>query len=481
MSRWRPVGAVALGLGLAAWALFVWSDDRTRLMAPKPDVVVDRKVSLSLPPSALAVPVRIEIATLVDEIERAVPVSWGDLQEMRTVEGGGASRAAVQLTRSRFEGSMVGDTARLAANVAYRARFEVDVPLMPDPTVSCGTGENELAPRLSIELRAPIGLTSDWRLRTETQVGRIAALTDQDRDRCDVSVIGIDVTERVVRGATEFLAAHAAVIDSIVGAVDVRSRFEGWWQAVASPMQLADEIWLDMRPVGIRQGVIHGHDGVVEIHAELEAEPRVVVGARPASERRELPPLGFGTQGQSLDILVEVVGEYETGSQMLTAALRGVSVERAGRSLRIDRLDLSGIGGGRVALEATVAGDVRGRLFLVGSPSFDPATDTVSVPDLAFSVSTRNLLVSGASWVADLGLEALLRDRARWRVDPAVDWAADHLADALNREIAPGVRLEGSVDALRVLEVAAETRGLIVGVAAVARATLHVNERTGGQ
>jgi hypothetical protein len=184
-----------------------------------------------------------------------------------------------------------------------------------------------------------------------------------------------------------------------------------------------------------------------------------------------------GTRGDGLDILVEVVGEYATVGEMLTQAVAGLTLEGAGRTLRMDGIRVSGIGGGRLALEATVRGDVRGHLFLVGTPSFDPVTDSVSVPDLAFSVSTANMIVASASWIADLGLEKLLQARARWRVDPAVDWAADELALGLNREFAPGVRLTGSVDSLRVVRVVAERRGLVIGVAGTAQATLHVDDR----
>jgi len=215
---------------------------------------------------------------------------------------------------------------------------------------------------------------------------------------------------------------------------------------------------------------------VVRIPASLEARPRIVVGDRPESTPRPLPPLGTGVTDGPLQVLVEAVGEYAETSRILTEALAGTRIEAGGRTLEVRATRLSGIGAGRVALEAEIVGSVAGRLFLVGTPLYDAESGYASVPDLAFSVATTNVLVSGASWIVDAGLEALLRERARWPVEAVLEWAADRLHEGLNRSLASGVRLQGTVHDVRVIGLRAMPDGLVVGAAATADATLIITD-----
>ena len=234
-------------------------------------------------------------------------------------------------------------------------------------------------------------------------------------------------------------------------------------------------MWLEIRPVEIQRGLIRGSGDVVEVDANLRARPRVLLGDRPPTWETLLPRLGEGSGDGELDILIEAEAEYPTASRRLNEELGGVEVEGAGQRLELVSLDIYGIGGGRIAVGVTVRGDLEGDLFLVGTPSYDPASGEVYVPDLEFSVETSNLLVSGASRALNRRLEAVLRERARWPVDEVVTWAADRLLEGLNRELADGVTLSGTVGEVEIIRVDALTQGLLVSASGSATATLTVD------
>jgi hypothetical protein len=61
-----------------------------------------------------------------------------------------------------------------------------------------------------------------------------------------------------------------------------------------------------------------------------------------------------------------------------------------------------------------------------------------------------------------LGIEAILRERARWPVDVGVDWARTQLENGLNATLEEGLRLSGELGDLEILEVHARTGGLLV-------------------
>lgn len=468
---------IALVLGATWW--FMRGDGS--LQPERPTVSAEEAAPLELPLSSLPVPVRVDLRTLLEEVEKHVPARWGDLSRPAPLGDSANNSAAIELARLPFRATLDGNSATLSAVVAYRVRGTYDLPLLPDVNYACATGPDDVWPRLDVVLRAPIDLQSDWSLKATTTVERLAPMSNDERDRCEVTALGIDITNRVANAARAFLEGHTGTIDSIVGTADVRSSFERWWSVLAEPIELDDDIWLEMRPEAVSRGAIQGEGSVVRVPARLDARPRIVVGDRPESSRRPLPPLGSGVTDGPLQVLVEAVGEYAEISRLLTQALAGTRIEAGGRVLELRAARLSGIGAGRVALEAQIDGTVAGRLFLVGTPLYDVDSGYASLPDLTFSVSTTSVLVSGASWVTDAGLEALLRERARWPVDAAVDWAAERLHDGLNRSLASGVRLEGTVHEVRVIGVRATPEGLIVGAAATADATLIISEpRAGG-
>ena len=467
---------MAVTLVVLSGLMLVWAPwTAPVLRPPRPEVSAGPAERLELGRSSLSVPVRIDLEALLAEVEEHVPVAWGDLSEPVGLAEGGRAVTAIELAREPFDAVFRGPSARLSSMVSYRVRGTYDLPLLPDINFGCATGPADVWPRLEVALLAPVDLTDDWRLDTKTQVLDIRPATEGARDRCRVTAVDVDITERVVGAAREFLEEHTGVIDSIVAGADVRSRFESWWGVLREPVRIGDELWLEIRPEAISKGRIEGRGRVVEVQASLGARPRVVLGARPEPSTKPLPSLGDGALAGPLEVLVEAVGEYGEATRLLSEVLGGVDFQIGERRVELRSVDLTGIGAGRVALEARIGGSVEGSLFLVGTPRYDPATGLASVPDLAFSVSTSSLLLGGASWILESGLESFLRERARWPVEPALEWAGQRLHEGLNRSLADGVRLEGAVHDIRVVGIRATPTALLVGAAATADATLHVS------
>ena len=469
---WIPAG-LAAGVVLLVWWFLNAGPDR--ITAPRPELEPDAPAGVDLPAASLSVPVQVSIATLLREVENHVPRTWGSPEEPIEVPERGRTNAAISLRRSPFQAELNGSIARLSATVEYTLEATYDLPLMPDLNLGCGTNEDEPRPRLAVVLEAPITLTADWRIQARSRVARVAAASSEERDRCEVTFAGFDVTGRMEEAAREFLGENTETIDSIVRAADVRPSFVAWWDILREPIELDDEVWLEIRPEAIRRGPIHGIGDEVTVDANLRARPRVSVGDRPETWPRELPELEEGPVEGALDILIEARAEYPAATRLLNEALSGQEVEAAGGRLEVRSLTVTGIGGGRLALETEVAGDVEGRLFLVGTPSYDADDGQVHIPDLNFSVETSNLLVHGASRALHTQLVTFLRGRARWPVGDAVDWAAERLREGLNRSLADGVVLEGTVDHVRILGVEARQDALRVRAAGTARATFRVD------
>ena len=481
MSRCRHLLRVAVGLlGLTATTGCGEGGDRpARFETNAPERVDDIEYIDAQPFSVIHAPVRVAVEPLLAQMESHVPSEW--VEEGVEFDSGGVV-ASMAFSRTPFEMSVHGDTAVLSATVAYALRATYDVPMLPDINAACGTDPDEPAPRLVVTLRAPVVVTEDWRLSPATEVHEVRAASERDLDRCEVTLLGIDITERVVEGTRTFLRDHTGVLDSLAREVDVRSHFEEWWGTIARPVSLDDGVWLEMRPAAISRGVVRGTGPAMEIDVTLQARPRVVFGERPRSSPTALPALGFAEPRPSrLNLHADLVVEYPEAGSSLSEEFAGVELSAGGRRISIESLRPFGIGGGEVAVEVGISGDAVGSVFLVGTPMYENNSREVSVPDLSIDVSTSSVLVTAASWVLDIGMEAMLRERARLSVDSGVEWVTAWAELGLNSALAEGVSLGGTVHSVEVVDVVALADGLLVRFALDVEAELNVTEGAGRQ
>jgi hypothetical protein len=312
-------------------------------------------------------------------------------------------------------------------------------------------------------------------LRSKLAVDTIRPASDGPENDCRITALRIDVTSQLMAAASKLLETEAPAIDRTVASIDVRSRFDEWWQLIRTPIALSDSVWLLIDPIGVRRGTVTGQRHTLRATVGLTATPRIVVGNRPPEPTRPLPPLEDGTVDAGLHILIEGVIEYPAISQFLNDRLAGSAFARGGRSIVITNLELASIGNGRLALHADFDGDAAGDIYFVGTPVYDPVSGLVSVPDLDFDVATSSLLVESVDWLGHEEFVAWIRDRARWPVDDAVAEGRRLLHEGLNRDLSPTVSLTGEVQSVVPLAVLPEMDAL--RVQAHARATARLRAR----
>ena len=473
---WAVVAALAVVGGGAAWWALAHSAQRLEVRAPTPMAGVGAFGMDSLAPSLLTVPVRVDLALLVQAVETAIPLRWGDLEERLAVPGRDRLSVAVQVERGALTARFENALAVLSTTLAYRAKAWYNPPLLPEMSTGCALDESTPAPRLSVTLESPLTLDATWRLRSRVRAGRLAPLTAADRDRCTVTALDLDMTERVMAQALGLLERRGPEADRAVAAVDLRSMFADWWEVIAEPVHLSDGVWLVLAPETVAHSGIRGTGDQVEATLVVRARPRVVMGERPHVTPVPLPPLDSVGDVGRLVVHAEARADYGEIAQRLLAAAAGRRWEAGRRSVRVRDVRIAGVGDGRISLAVRVDGDASGTLYLVGTPSHDPATDEVSIPDLDFDVASRGALVSGAAFLAGVGLAEYLRNEARWPTAPAVDWAREQVEKGFNARLSDQVRLEGSVTSVEILGVEADTANLRVRVAVTGEVTLVVQQ-----
>ncbi len=473
----------ALGLffrGQGGFGIGVGSFFSPKLDAPEPEVAEFDDPVPELSPSVLTVPIAYDLTPIFAMLEDKVPSRLGDLSERQQLESNDRASVAYELGRSPFTARLEGETAHLSAVISYRARAWYDARLLPEVRASCGTG-GDPAPRIRVGLSADVTLGEDWDLIGKTRISGIRPYSDDDRDKCRITPLNIDVTERVISAAEQVLVDRLPSIEATLSQIDLRSRFEDWWITLQQPIELDEQLWLVIDPLAVSRGEATGTGQALEAVVSLVARPYVVLGDPPQLVPRPLPKLGDSVMADGLRIRAEGTIDYNAASRKLNDALRGHELQLPGGTIELGRMAVKGIGAGRLAVEMTFRGSAKGRLFLMGTPEFDPETGMIHIPDLEFDVASKSLLVQGLDWMGHPKVLETLRERARWDTDEVLGLAEQQLNRGLNRKLSDDVRLLGSVDSVRVTGLYPQREQFVIHANAAAQARLVIVEEESAQ
>jgi hypothetical protein len=425
--------------------------------------------------SRFSVPLEYDVTAVLRLVDSIVPRTFGSMKEVRSVNGDSRKRYAFEATRGRFTAFASGREMHLRATFAYRARGYYKPPI--GPTLSAGCGSATERPRIVVELATPLTLEPDWHLATRARLVTIRPASTQDRDRCDVSFLDIDVTDRVIGAARSALAGKLPDIDRKVGKVDLTGRATGWWGLLNRPIRLTDGVWLSLHPEQLRMGDVRGEAKVLTVPVTLDARPRIVTGAEPQDVAPPLPPLARDSMGEGFRIEMDGLVDYGTASREITDALAGRSFARAGRSVTVKDVSVLPAPRGRLLLAVAFAGDASGRLQLIGTPRYRAAEGIVDVPDLDFDLDTDSKLVSAYAWLRTDELRATIREKARVSVQPALDKGRELLLSGLNRKLGDAVTLSATVDSVAVKGLYVTRDALMVRAEATGQARVAVVQR----
>jgi hypothetical protein len=458
------------------FATLVGCGQTSTVDAPAPAQIAAGVDSLPvLPPSLVDAPITYDLAPALERLENSVPRKFGDLEARKRSATNRRVNTAFAAERAPFQVRLEGSTVRVGTVLEYQGKGWYNAPLGGDLFGSCGLGAAR--PRAVVELATTLRVTPEWRLRGKSEMTRVEAFSADKRDQCKVTVFKIDVTDRVVTSARAELEKRIVALDEKIAAIDIRSPMERWWRVLQRPIRLSDSVWLVLQPRGVHLGPITGTGRTVSIDVGLTGEPRVITGPKPADGTAPLPLLQREKEkhDQALHVLLEGELSYELANGILRKNVVGKRIRRGARWVTLRDARLSGIGGGRVALALKFDGAASGLVYLVGTPRYDPETRQLFVPDLAYDVSSADLLVRGLEFMRRGDVQQLLRTRARFPVADLVEQARQRLERGMNRQLGQNATLVAKVATGDVLAVRATTSGILVRAAANGTARLEVN------
>jgi hypothetical protein len=448
-----------------------------------------------LPTSSLTVGVAYALDGLAGELEDGIPTRIGDLGSRLRYPADERLQYAFEAERGALELSSAGDTIRIATELEYGGQVWYATPMGIELTTSCGIEAGGLAasaPRAGVRMSFPLVVDEDWAVRSVPSIDRVEPVSENDRCRAVVLGFEVDATDAIMASLRAWLEEEAARVGARVESVSPRPYAEEWWATAQAPIELASGVWLVLDPEALRYRIGGAPDqpaagpeaagvdpGAGSIMGEIGAtvRPRVVIGPRPTTSLRDLPPLEIAlspaTDSTTPPLTVEVVIGFDEASEILGAELEGAAWQLMGRDVRVASAELSGVDAGRVALSLEIVGDVPARVRLVGTPVLDSVADEITLPDLDVTVEEGATLPRLLVWVHRF-FPGILRSRARFPLDGVIPAELD---EGMELRLSDDATLEASLSEIELSEVSATDSAIVVRGRARPDATLRVDPR----
>jgi hypothetical protein len=156
----------------------------------------------------------------------------------------------------------------------------------------------------------------------------------------------------------------------------------------------------------------------------------------------------LGRKSSGIHVPIEIELPFSDLSQKVTALLAD---ETAGKGMRVGEVKIWGVGDTAVVMVG-LQGKVNGSLYLLGRVSYDSAARAVLIGDLRYTLASHDMMSRIKSTIGAGRIKSAVdaaTGRGRLSVGEQLDSLKSRLTQELNRTLAPGVTLAGSVENVR--------------------------------
>ena len=427
-----------------------------------PETIVETVPELTQKESTTYLPIRINLAPYLAEVEKSLPKSFIGKED--NCDGVSYS---YKFNRNpiKFEGK--GDylyyevDGKYALNLNYcpNCTYLFDSKgtcVIPRIYASCGV--NEPMRKVMVAYATKFKITPDFKFKTTTNLHKFETI-----DACEITVFNYDATGKLRKEVVGVLKDLENDIDKEMASIDIRTEIEEVWDMLSEPTSLGKYGFLSIRPKSISLSDIKFENKQASIELNLTIQP-VVTTYPPELKPNKLPLLSEHKKANGFDINLDIIASYDSLSSILTSEIAGKKIMIKKNEVIFKTVEIQSALNNQLNLKVGFEGKRKGTLYLVGTPVFDSIQQIISFPDLVFDLKTKNALLKSAKWLFNSKITDLMRTSATFDLKPHLIEMKKMIQKEMNREISKGVKLNGEIDSIELNAIYPNHQNLILRV-----------------
>jgi hypothetical protein len=322
-----------------------------------------------------------------------------------------------------------------------------------------------------------INLTQDYRIKTKTIPN---GYTWIKKPTITLAGVEIPITAIVEKILDQQQAQVATLVDNeLTQKFDLKDHAQKVWRLVQEPIQINEEYraWLTLTPKTLYAGQLNGQNGILSLPLGLAVQARTTLGTKPApAPLPNVPPLTLQNpplDGFGVNLLCQV--PWDEARRLALIQFTGKVFEfDGGRKVQVTNLELYGQGK-EMVIGASVTGSLDGKIYLRGTPVFDPKAEAVTLAGADFDLQTSNRLAKVADWALHGKLQRKMQPFLTFSIAPQLKNGRDLIRKNLaQNNLRADIKLTGTLDTLAPGGLFVTPNGLEVDVTATGRIGVKV-------
>lgn len=287
------------------------------------------------------------------------------------------------------------------------------------------------------------------------------------------------LVEPHIRDAQQQISKH--LNKQVQDNINIKKHVQHAWNKIQKPILVSEayQAWINLKPSEIHMTPLHVNENKVNAIIGLSAVTETYFGEKPQNNKvSSLPPLKI-TDSVDDDFSITFSGEIsqENAKSILAKKFVGksYSFRNGKRNVTITGIDLYGSGEDMI-IEADLTGSIDGKIYLSGKPEFDPASQSLVVQNLDYTLDTKNKLTKTANWLIKGRMVRNLEESLQIPLETQITKARTAIENRLkNQALAKGVILNGTLDNIAPSEVYMTEDSIVALVKATGKAEIIVN------
>jgi hypothetical protein len=281
-------------------------------------------------------------------------------------------------------------------------------------------------------------------------------------EKCEVSVFSNDITSLIVDSVRSSVLSFCGTLDQTVAGMSLANMQRQGAQLAYQKMAMGKYGYVQVNPTDIRVGQLNYTKDSFRISMGVSCRPYLSSDSVNHVEDPPLPPLRQLENRDGLSLYLEAHYDYAFLSKMLHDTLYNKVFEVQGRTVVIKNIELKGAGSRQIGIRIDFAGTNKGSIYLHGTPVLDTARQTLSVPDLDYTLESKDLVLKLARAFFKNKIRSGLEGKSYLDIAGLVKSNLTTINASLNRNLPNQLVSRGHIEDIRVIGLMARPQGLQV-------------------
>jgi hypothetical protein len=296
-------------------------------------------------------------------------------------------------------------------------------------------------------LSTSLQLLPNYSVRTITTINQLQPL-----DKCEVSVFSSDITQLVMDSIRSSLVAFSTAMDQTIAGLSFTNYVNQIKDSSYRKMSIGNYGYLLLNPSALRIGQLNYVKDSFTISLGISCRPQL--SSDPVNHIPLPPSLPSLLQTESRNgfrIYLNMNYDYDFLTRMLRDSLHNKVFDYKGRTIVIKDASIRGISEQKVEIRIDFAGSNHGSIYLRGTPSLDTAKQTLSIPDIQYSLEGEDLALKIARSLFRNKIRKTIQGKSYLDITALLNANKNIIDQQMNREWIKGFRSSGSLKEAKII------------------------------